>query len=151
MREQILGFMSSRPYYRCALLIAQDIILLEHQAEELARSCDWPTLRIGDALPALLAPLPPRGRSRAALLEMRRMLQEAGLGPLLCLGVDLLFDPSIKLDPLSLFRDASRARDLVVAWPGQCDGGVLSYAVPEHAHHRVWPAPNAGVYMLEKH
>jgi len=64
------------------------------------------------------------------------------LGPLLVTQIDLLFEPSLRLDPLTLLRGLSRQRPLLVAWPGSFQNGVLAYAVPEHSHYRIWPRPD---------
>jgi hypothetical protein len=62
-------------------------------------------------------------------------------GPVLCTDIDLLFEPSLSLNPLRLFKDAGRITRLIVAWPGTYRDDVLSYAVPDHAHYRTWRNP----------
>jgi hypothetical protein len=69
-------------------------------------------------------------------------------GPLLCTGIDLLFEPSLKLNPLHIFLDASRTTSLVIAWPGTCEEGKLTYAVPSHAHNRTWPTADLCDYCI---
>ena len=58
--------------------------------------------------------------------------------PLICTDLDLLFEPALQLDPLPLLHQMGRRRPLVACWPGTCAGGLLAYAVPEHAHYRTW-------------
>jgi hypothetical protein len=70
-------------------------------------------------------------------------------GPVLCTEIDLLFEPSLELDPLPLLVDISRATRLVIAWPGSYVGGVLAYAAPEHAHYRTWRQPPAHIVHLD--
>ena len=72
-------------------------------------------------------------------------LGEEAPGPVLCTEIDLLFEPSLGLDPLALFRQVSRETALVVAWPGGWDGGGLTYATPEYGHYRAWERPNVSV------
>jgi hypothetical protein len=78
-------------------------------------------------------------------------LGEMAPGPVLCTEVDLLFEPSLKLDPLRLVRDASKRTRLIVAWPGSYVDDVLAYAVPEHHHYRTWhkPGPAVDTVILE--
>lgn len=57
---------------------------------------------------------------------------------MLLTGIDLLFEPTLHLDPLTLLQQISRSQPLVVCWPGQWTPSGLSYAVPKHAHYRVW-------------
>ena len=67
----------------------------------------------------------------------------------LCWNIDLLFDPSLNLDPLVLFRQAGRRNPTVVLWPGTFTNGILSYAIPEHRHYRIWTAPEARICQIE--
>jgi len=59
-------------------------------------------------------------------------------GPVLCTNPDLLFDPSLEIDALALFRQAARIVALIVMWPGEYSSNSLSYAIPEHHHYRTW-------------
>lgn len=97
---------------------------------------------------ALLS-VPPRERPMEARRVLERTLREASPGPLLCTDIDFLFEPALSLAPLSLFRNASRATTIIVAWPGIFADGVLTYAVPEHAHYRTWRNPDVHVCALE--
>ncbi len=65
-------------------------------------------------------------------------VQRFAPGPVICTDIDLLFDPTLALDPLRLLRDSSRSAVLIVLWPGAVADGVLDYAVPAHAHYRTW-------------
>jgi len=148
MREKLLEFFASRPYYRCALLVASDVARLERQADELAHDPGWPLVSVGRRLSLALRSAPPGQRPRTARQSLQEVLSHAEPGPLVCTNIYLLFEPTLHLDPLALFREASRSMALVVAWPGCYDGHVLSYAVPEHAHYRTWIAPQVHIHGL---
>lgn len=60
---------------------------------------------------------------------------------ILLTDIDILFEPSFKLDPLVIFRQASRNKKLLILWPGEFRNNKLSYATPEHAHYRTWGNP----------
>ena len=87
------------------------------------------------------------------LLEVparRRPLKVAGLLEDLLVGtkddrilldhVEILFDESLKVDPLSLLRSLSRRRLVVVMWRGEIEAGNLVYGFPEHPEYRSYPA-----------
>lgn len=59
-------------------------------------------------------------------------------GPIVCAHIDLLFEPKFNLDPLVLFRQASRFTRLVILWLGDVSNDLLHYAVPGHNHYRSW-------------
>jgi hypothetical protein len=69
-------------------------------------------------------------------------------GPLICTDIDILFEPTLRLDPLRLFLDASRQTSLIIAWPGTFQHNHLAYAVPAHAHYRTWPRPELCDYCI---
>ena len=101
---------------------------------------------------------PPARRSRVARRWIHTRLREIVQASetqtvlctaVLCIGIDLLFEPTLQLDPLKLLRDASRATRIVVAWPGSYSDDTLTYALPEHGHYRTWRRPDAEIVRLE--
>ena len=80
--------------------------------------------------------------ARQRLLEVPRMLDDL-IGrdrPLVLLdNTELLFDPTLRQDPLALLQRASRNRTIVAAWNGTVDNGYLNYAEPNHPEHRRYP------------
>lgn len=64
---------------------------------------------------------------------------EPGSGAVLLDNIELLFDASLALDPLRLLEEISRNWTLVVAWPGQVEGGWLLYARPGHPEYKRYP------------
>lgn len=76
-------------------------------------------------------------RQRALLLS--RLLSEMVISAddvVLLDNIELLFDVSLKQDPLRLLQGLSRNKTLVVAWNGLVKGGYLMYATPEHPEYR---------------
>ena len=77
--------------------------------------------------------------ARQRLLAVPRVLDDL-VGrerPLVLLdNTELLFDPTLKQDPLALLQRASRNRTIVAAWNGSLDNGFLSYAEPDHPEYR---------------
>ncbi len=77
---------------------------------------------------------------RQRALQLPRLLSEivnAPVGDVVLLdNIELLFDVSLKQDPLRLIQGLSRNRTLVVAWNGSVNSGHLTYAMPEHPEYR---------------
>lgn len=141
--EVISFFRNSVP--ECLLVVHPDI---QHLGKfEGMILADYPVtcLQIGKELSAVLLTTPPSQRSRAARQWLEIALREKAPGPVLCMDIDLLFQPSFDLDPLLLFRQISRFTRLLVLWPGAYGEGVLAYAVPEHRHYRVWRQPHVAI------
>jgi hypothetical protein len=133
----------------CLLLVHTEIDKLAEAAGEVTSSYGWPRVSVGKELAAVLLPEPLQYRPRAARRWVSDRLGGMSPGPVLCADIDLLFEPSLQLDPLALLRDVSRTTRLAVAWPGSYLGGVLAYAVPEHAHYYTWRHPQAGIVSLD--
>jgi hypothetical protein len=59
----------------------------------------------------------------------------------LCLdNTELLFDATLKLNPLVFLQDVSRNRRIVATWNGVVSGGELRYAHPGHPDYFRQPA-----------
>jgi len=131
-------FLEQRSYYPCCLLVSRDVAVLARAAIETQRLFAWPMVSIDDVVcePLLSLSVTARGGQVNGLID--KALQAYEPGPLLVIDTNVLFEPSLQLDPLLLFQRSSRLLPLVVTWAGSFELGRLSYAVPEHAHYRLW-------------
>jgi hypothetical protein len=80
---------------------------------------------------------------RRRVLQLPRLLSEVvstvQTDLILLDNIELLFDVSLKQDPLRLLQGLSRNRTLVVAWSGSIDHEYLSYAKPDHSEYKRYP------------
>ena len=133
----------------CLLLASVDVARLDVTVEALQTTYDWPLFAVGRELsPVLWAEAVTRRGNRAARW-LEHTVRTQVSGPVLVTGIALLFEPALQLDPLALLCRVGRYVPLIVAWPGTYDGDLLTYAVPEHAHYRVWRKPAALVVPLD--
>jgi len=81
------------------------------------------------------------GRQRA--LQLPRLLSEivgASAAEVILLdNIEVLFDVSLKQDPLRLLQGLSRNKTVVAAWSGSIDGAHMVYATPDHPEYRRYP------------
>ncbi|MFH1953122.1 MAG: BREX-3 system P-loop-containing protein BrxF [Pseudomonadota bacterium] len=61
-------------------------------------------------------------------------------GVVLLDNIEILFDVSLKQDPLRLLQGLSRNKTVVATWGGVIAGGYLVYATPDHSEYRRYPA-----------
>lgn len=61
--------------------------------------------------------------------------------------LEILFEPSLKQDPLRLLQGLSRDRIVIAVWSGVREDGSLIYAVPGHPEYRRYPA--AGLLLVD--
>ena len=64
-------------------------------------------------------------------------------------NIEVLFDVSLKQDPLRLLQGLSRNKTVVVAWSGIADGEYLVYATPDHPEYRRYPVRDIIVVQPE--
>ncbi|MCJ7724160.1 MAG: BREX-3 system P-loop-containing protein BrxF, partial [Anaerolineales bacterium] len=59
--------------------------------------------------------------------------------PVILDHIEVLFDPSLKVDPLRLLQGISRDRTLIAVWKGHITNVYLTYAIPEHPEYHKYP------------
>ena len=132
--------LAMRPYFPCVLLVHTDVRRLESEGEQLALRAGWSQLAVSRTLTEVLIDAPVGRHSILASVALDGTLAQHRPGPILCTDLTLLFEPLLALDPLALLRRWSRSVPVVACWPGVWTGTDLTYAVPEHAHYRLWSA-----------
>lgn len=108
-------------------------------------------LDIGAALGRRLVALSHRQRPVQAAAALRELLAQQAPGDLLLLdNLELLFDETLKLNPLDLLRRQAQARRVIAVWPGELRqvGGHsrLTYAHSNHPEYEDFAAD--GVVLL---
>src|SRR5262249_4891226 len=63
-------------------------------------------------------------------------------------STELLFDVTLKQDPLRCLQQLSRSRTVVATWNGRLEGGYLVYAQPDHAEYRRYLAGDLVIISL---
>ena len=80
---------------------------------------------------------------RQRALQLPRLLSEivgAFTAEVILLdNIEVLFDVSLKQDPLRLLQGLSRNKTVVAAWGGSIDGEHMVYATPDHPEYRRYP------------
>lgn len=64
-------------------------------------------------------------------------------------NLELLFDPSLQVDPLRLLQLNSRNRTLVASWNGAVSESALTYATPDHPEYRSYHDSDATAIQLQ--
>jgi len=123
--------------YDCLILVHPHIQVLEKISEEFL-GLGIVNLNVSKVLSSALMAVSTSERSRFSQECLIDSLSTFPNSPILCTCPDLLFDPSLAVDPLAIFRKTARVKKLIVCWPGEFSANTLSYAVPEHHHFRTW-------------
>ena len=105
-------------------------------------------LNIGLELGRRLAATPNSKRGFSAGELLREIADtERTDRPLLLDNLELLFEPSLQINPLDLVRRLAHSKRIVAVWPGELRGDRLVYADMSHPEHRDYSRD--GVVVLE--
>lgn len=126
-------------YHRLVLVVAPSGSGKTSALQDLAARTGAPLLNLNLELSRRMLDLPERQRA----LQMTKLVQEV-VGrdePLVLLdNIEILFDVTLKQDPLRLLQGVSRNRTIVAAWNGTLENGYLIYATPEHPEYQRYPS-----------
>lgn len=104
----------------------------------IAERCGFPYLAVSLALGEILLDVPPGERPLRVAPGLDDLVR--GDGPFVLLdNLELLFEPSLRVDPLALIEGLSRSRTVVAAWNGAVVGTTLTCAEPGHPEYRAYP------------
>lgn len=121
-------------YYRLVLLVGASRLSMEDLAEALGAQYVNVSLELSQSL--LEVPLKNRTSYLSGLLN-----GSVGNSELILLDkLEILFDPSLKQDPLRLLQNISRNRTVVAVFPGTMENGKLVYAAPGHPEYHWYRA-----------
>jgi hypothetical protein len=80
---------------------------------------------------------------RQRALQVPRLLAEmvdAVQGDIILLdNIEILFEVTLKQDPLWLLQGLSRNKTVIAAWSGSIEGDHIVYATPGHPEYRRYP------------
>lgn len=71
---------------------------------------------------------------------LKEIVEELAEGVVLLEHLEILFEKTLKQDPLRLLQGLSRSRTVVAMWSGTLEDGSLIYGVPGHPEHRRYSA-----------
>ena len=118
---------------------------------ELANQRDMKVMNVGATLGSRLAALPQRQRTLQTNVILRALADEYANGDLLLLdNIELLFDQTLKLDPLDLLKRHAHSRRVVAVWPGELIDGRLTYAQMGHPEYQDYGLDGLVLFEIEK-
>jgi hypothetical protein len=113
----------------CATIKPAELsILFETVAEETG----WSLLNVSLELSQALLELSAQERKQQVVRLFEDLIRTSQAKTLLLDHIELLFERSLGLNPISVLSSSARHCTLVVNWPGTKTGSTLSYASPNH-------------------
>ncbi len=116
---------------------------------ELAKRRHARILGVGSALGRSLLPVPAFRRHLRAQDLLRELADKAAVdGVVLLDSIELLFDQTLRLNPLDLLRRLAHARTVVAAWPGEFKDNRLSYAAMGHPEYQDYGSEGVVLFKM---
>jgi hypothetical protein len=127
-------------YHRLILVVAPSGAGKTRALHEVAKRTGFPRINVSLELSRRLLDLTERQRA----LQASRLLSDIVTGGdaqvVLLDNTEVLFDVSLRQDPLRCLQGLSRQRTVVAAWNGTVEHGYLIYARPDHPEYRRYSA-----------
>lgn len=123
-------------YHRLILVVAPSGAGKTEALREVARQTGYRYLNVNLELSRCMLELTQRQRQLQGsrlLQDLTRIFHDQAV---LLDNLELLFDVSLKLDPLRCLQDLARDQTIVAAWNGTITAGHLTYATPDHPEYR---------------
>ena len=108
-----------------------------------------PRVNVNLDLSRRMLDLTERQRALQLPLLLRAIIKDPADKVVLLDNTEILFDVSLKQDPLRLLQGLSRNKTVVAAWNGSIDGNHMIYAVPDHPEYRRYIVHDFLVASLE--
>ena len=137
-------------YYRLILVVAPSGMGKTKALREIAKQTEFGYTNINLELSQRLLGLTERQRSLQVFRLLNEIVEGNGTQVVLLDNIELLFDTSLKQDPLRLLQGISRNRTVVASWNGSIEHEHLIYAQPDHPEYRRYPTTGLLVIGVEQ-
>jgi hypothetical protein len=125
-----------RMYHQLVLVVAPLGAGKTAALREVAQQTGYNYINVNLELSRCMLELTQRQRQLQVPRLLRDIIRTAHEQAVLLDNLEILFDTSLKLDPLRCLQDVARDRTVVAAWNGAVSAGHLTYAIPDHPEYR---------------
>ena len=126
-------------YYRLLLVVAPAGAGKTIALREVRDRTGAPLVNVNLELSRRMLELTERQRALRLPLILREIVENGGDEMILLDNVELIFDLTLKQDPLRLLQGLSRNKTVVVAWKGLIVEDFLTYADQAHPEYKRYP------------
>lgn len=123
-------------YHRLMLVVAPAGAGKTTALQDVQERVGAPIVNVNLDLSRRMLDLTERQRALQLPRLLREIINDAAGEVVLFDNIEILFDVSLKQDPLRLLQGLSRNKTVVAAWNGSIDGDHMIYAVPDHPEYR---------------
>jgi hypothetical protein len=107
--------------------------------QDVSKQLNLPIININLHLSERLLDLAKQQRALRVPYILKDMISEIDNDIVLLDNIEILFDVSLKQDPLRLLQGLSRNKTIVAMWNGKIEKNHLIYAEPGHVEYKRYP------------
>jgi hypothetical protein len=126
-------------YHRLVLLAAPSGSGKTAVLQEIEQQLNVPLINVNLEVCRRMLELTARQRALNVASLLEDILREADNEVILLDNIEILFEVSLRQDPLRLLQGLSRNRTIVAAWNGNLEKNIFTYASPDHQEYRRYP------------
>jgi len=140
LAEQLLKIIpkAAELYHRLILVVAPSgsgkTAAIQHAAKDIGTMVQNVNLELSRRMLDLTENQRPRKVSRI----LDDIVNSTDSNTVLLDNIEILFETSLKIDPLRLLQSLSRNKTIVAAWNGIVKDGNIYYAEPGHPEYRIY-------------
>ena len=123
-------------YHRLLILIGKSGSGKTEILKDVSTRIDLNVLNLSKELAHRMLQLTEKQRPLKASKIVKDIIDSQSQDTLLIDNIELLFDVSLKIDPMKLIKGMSRNKTLIVSWSGHVDNGSIIYAEPNHSEYK---------------
>ena len=126
-------------YHRLVMLVAPSGAGKTAALQDVHERTMAPLVNVNLELSRRMLDLTERQRALQLPHLLSEIVRASAAEVILLDNIEVLFDVSLKQDPLRLLQGLSRNRTVVAAWNGSIESERLVYATPDHPEYRRFP------------
>ena len=125
-------------YHRLVLLVAPSGAGKTAVLQEVHERIAAPLINVNLELSRRMLDCNERQRALQSLRLISDIVGESAGDVVLLDNIEILFDVSLKQDPLRLLQGISRNKTVVAAWSGSVNDEHMIYAIPGHPEYKLY-------------
>jgi len=109
---------------------------------------DFKVIELGQVLSKELTKINKDKRNLEVVKTMGCIFSEIDVSGIIVTNIDILFNPSYRLDIIKLFIQLSRNKTVIVQWPGKLESNNLVYSEPKYEDYKKYEINNYNIICL---
>ncbi len=136
---------ANQAYYHLLVVVSNEEV---DGGRYIAEGLGIRRVAVGEKLGEKLLEVPARSRPLKVAGLLENLLGDAKEDGVLLDRIEILFEESLQVEPLTLLRGVSRRRLVVAMWRGEIVADNLVYGVLGHPEYRSYPARDVTLVRL---